>query len=89
MNDITDSEKPEIGGETPSERKAPGGIIHTYLRFDPVRFPSPNQPPPDMIGPAFDHLLSTGSTRRLTEEELARAVKLDPSQLANLGPSID
>ena len=89
MNNITDSENPKIGGEMPSERKAPGGIIHTYLRFDPVRFPSPNQPPPDMIGPAFDHLLSTGSTRRLTEEELARAVKLDPSQLANLGPSID
>ena len=66
-----------------------GGIIHTYLRFDPVRFPSPNQPPPDLVTPAFDHLLSTGSMRRLTEEELARAVRLDPSQLANLGPSLD
>lgn len=73
----------------PEYRASHGGVIQTYLRFDPVRFPSPNQPPPDMVTPAFDHLLSNGSMRRLTEEELARAVRLDPSQLANLGPSID
>ena len=30
-----------------------------------------------------------GNTRQLTEEELARAVRLDPSQFNNLGPSID
>jgi len=78
------NQNPEYGAGNLS-----GGIIHTYLRFDPVRFPSPNQPPPDLVTPAFDHLLSTGSMRRLTEEELARAVRLDPSQLANLGPSLD
>ena len=30
-----------------------------------------------------------GDLRRLTDEELARAVKLDPSQIGGLGPSID
>ena len=30
-----------------------------------------------------------GSYRELTEEELARAIELDPSQIAGLGPSID
>src|SRR5208282_5757677 len=66
-----------------------GGIIHTYQKHDPVNFPSPTTPPPDMVSPAFEHLLLHGSTRRLTEEELARAVRLDPSQIRSLGPSID
>ena len=66
-----------------------GGIIHTYQKFDPVNFPSPTAPPPDMVSPAFEHLLMYGSTRRLTEEELARAVRIDPSQIAGLGPSLD
>jgi uncharacterized protein with von Willebrand factor type A (vWA) domain len=65
-----------------------GGIIHTYQKYDPVQFPSPTQPPPDLVSPAFEHLLAYGSTRRLTEEELARAVHIDPSQIAGLGPSI-
>jgi uncharacterized protein with von Willebrand factor type A (vWA) domain len=30
-----------------------------------------------------------GNTRRLTEEELARAIRIDPSQIAGFGPSID
>ncbi|HZU37856.1 MAG TPA: hypothetical protein VFA18_18185, partial [Gemmataceae bacterium] len=66
-----------------------GGIIHTYQKFDPVKFPSPTQPPPDLVSPAFEHMLMYGSTRRLTEEELARAIHLDPSQIAGLGPSLD
>ncbi len=66
-----------------------GGIIHTYQRYDPQKFPSPNEPPPDLVSPAFDHMLAYGSMRELTEEELARAVRLDPSQIAGLGPSID
>ncbi len=72
-----------------SKRKELGGIIHTYQKFDPVHFPSPTAPPPDMVSPAFEHLLFYGNTRRLTEEELARAVHLDPSQIAGLGPSLD
>src|ERR1700756_4811114 len=65
-----------------------GGVIHTYQKYDPVEFPSPTAPPPDLVSPAFEHLLTYGSTRRLTEEELARAVRLDPSQIRGLGPSL-
>src|SRR5712692_10441069 len=66
-----------------------GGIIHTYLKFDPVHFPSPTAPPPDVVSPAFEHLLFYGNTRRLTEEELARAIRLDPSMIRGLGPSLE
>jgi uncharacterized protein with von Willebrand factor type A (vWA) domain len=65
-----------------------GGIIHTYQKFDPVNFPSPTAPPPDMVSPAFEHLLFYGNTRRLTQEELARAIRIDPSQIRGLGPSL-
>ena len=66
-----------------------GGIIHTYLGYDPVNFPSPNAPPPDLASPAMEHLLFYGNTRRLTEEELANAVHIDPSQIRGLGPSLE
>lgn len=69
--------------------KSLGGIIHRYQKYDPKEFPSPTAEPPDLVSPAFEHLLMYGSTRRLTEEELARAIHLDPSQIAGLGPSID
>jgi uncharacterized protein with von Willebrand factor type A (vWA) domain len=66
-----------------------GGIIHSYLKFDPVRFPSPTQPPPDLISPMFNQMLAYGSMRELTEEELARAIRLSPEQFQSLGPSLD
>ena len=66
-----------------------GGIIHTYLGYDPVHFPSPTAPPPDLATPAMEHLLFYGNTRRLTEEELANAVHIDPSQIRGLGPSLE
>lgn len=66
-----------------------GGIVHTYQKYDPGSFPSPTQPPPDMVSPVFDHMMMYGSSRKLTEEELARAIRLDPSQIAGLGPSIE
>jgi uncharacterized protein with von Willebrand factor type A (vWA) domain len=66
-----------------------GGVIHTYQKFDPLEFPSPTQPPPDMVSPAFEHMLQYGNMRRLTDEELARAIHLDPSQIAGLGPSLE
>jgi uncharacterized protein with von Willebrand factor type A (vWA) domain len=66
-----------------------GGVIHAYQQYDPKRFPSPTQPPPDMVSSAFEHMLMFGQRRELTEEELARAVRIDPSQIAGLGPSID
>ena len=66
-----------------------GGIIHTYQKYDPAKFPSPTQPPPDLVSPAFEHMLMFGEMRELTEEELARAVRIDPSQIAGLGPSLE
>ncbi len=66
-----------------------GGIIHTYQKYDPTTFPSPTQPPQDLVSPAFEHYLMYGQMRELTEEELARAIRLDPSQIAGLGPSLD
>lgn len=70
-------------------KKRLGGIIHSYQKFDPAEFPSPTQPPPDLVSSAFEHAMMFGNYRELSEEELARAVKLDPSQIAGLGPSID
>ncbi|MAD79968.1 MAG: VWA domain-containing protein [Pirellulaceae bacterium] len=72
-----------------SKQRRVGGIIHTYQKYDPRQFPSPRQPPTDAVSPAFDHMLMFGSRRRLTEEELARAIHLDPSQIGGFGPSID
>jgi uncharacterized protein with von Willebrand factor type A (vWA) domain len=72
-----------------NEHKSLGGVIHTYQKFDPHNLPSPTSPPPDLVSPAFEHLLMYGSMRELTEEELARAIHLDPSQIAGLGPSIE
>ena len=70
-------------------RKKLGGVIHHYQKYDPKNFPSPTHPPSDMVSPAFEHMLAYGNMRQLTDEELARAVKLDPTQFKNLGPSID
>src|SRR5262245_29722376 len=72
-----------------SNRNSLGGIIHTYQKYDPVNLPAPTQPPPDLVSPAMEHMLMFGDARRLTDEELARAVHLDPSQIAGLGPSLD
>jgi uncharacterized protein with von Willebrand factor type A (vWA) domain len=66
-----------------------GGVIHTYQKYDPRNFPSPTQPPPDMVSPAFEYLLHFGGAQRLTPEQLARAIHVDPSQIAGLGPSLD
>ena len=65
-----------------------GGVIHTYQKYDPLKFPSPTTPPPDLVTPAFEHMLEHGSLDGLTDEELANAVEIDPSQIMNLGPSL-
>lgn len=70
-------------------RYRPGGVIHAYQKYDPAQFPPPTQPPPDLVSPAFEQALMYGNYRELTEEELARAVRLDPSQIAGLGPSLE
>lgn len=78
-----------MNSEPSKSRPALGGVIHTYQKYNPAEFPSPTAEQPDLVTPAMEHMLMYGSTRELTEEELTRAVHLDPSQIANLGPSID
>lgn len=65
-----------------------GGIIHTYLGYDPQRYPMPAAQAPDLVSPAFEHLLAYGSLDELTDEQLAEAVEIDPSQIKGFGPSI-
>ena len=71
------------------QRRPPGGLVHVYQKYDPQRFPSPSQPGPDVASAAMNHMMMFGGRRELTEEELRDAVKIDPSQIAGLGPSID
>ncbi|MCA9297605.1 MAG: hypothetical protein KDA28_00980 [Phycisphaerales bacterium] len=70
-------------------RRRPGGIVHAYLKYDPTTFPSPTSEPPDLASAAMEHMLRYGSTRRLTDEELANAIRLDPSRIAGFGPSLE
>lgn len=73
----------------PAKTTALGGVIHTYQRYDPTNIPGPSLPPTDLVTPAFEHMLEFGNMRDLTEEELARAIKLDIRQIAGLGPSLE
>src|SRR4051812_41355934 len=75
------------GGRGPAGRvtmpdRTPGGVIHTYQKYDPVNVPGPTRPPPDMVSPAFEHLLEFGDLSEFSDEDLARAVHLDASQIA-------
>ncbi len=72
-----------------SEPRPLGGIIHTYQKYDPQKFPSPTEPPADLVTPAFEHMLAYGDLSELTDEELARAIRIEPSQIAGLGPSLN
>ena len=70
--------------------RRPGGIVHSYLGYDPQSFPPPRAPAGDGVADAaFDHLLHYGSQRPLTEDELADAITIDPADIAGFGPSID
>src|SRR5689334_14884871 len=71
------------------EAQTPGGIVHTYQKYDPVHFPSPTAPPPDLVSPLFEQMMRFGDADEFTEEQLANAIRLDASQIAQLGPSID
>lgn len=71
------------------EAQTPGGIVHTYQRYDPVNFPSPTAPPPDMVSPLMNHMLAFGDMDEFTEEQLANAIHIDASQIAGLGPSLN
>ncbi len=84
------STAPDHAGETEMEpSRNPGGIVHVYQKYDPVQFPGPLTPPPDLVSSAFEFSLMHGSRHRLTPEQLARAVKLDPSQIQGFGPSLE
>lgn len=79
----TSREHPE-GDISRSDR----GVVHSYLGFDPTSFPSPTAPPPDVAGAAFDFAMQFGDLEGFTEEQLASAIKIDPSQIQGLGPSL-
>ena len=49
----------------------------------------PSDVMPDLVSPAFEHMLAYGSLRDLSPQELAEAVEIDPSQIVGLGPSIE
>jgi len=66
-----------------------GGVIHTYLGYDPARFPPPGSEGVDAASPAFEHMLRFGDASTLTPEQLADAIEIDPEQIAGLGPSLD
>jgi len=81
MEDHVEDEAPR--GTTPP------GVVHVYQKYDPRLVPPPSRPAPDMVSPAFEQMLKYGSSRKFTEEELANAIRLDPSQIRGLGPSIE
>lgn len=75
---------------SPPHTKKAGGIVHTYQHYDPQRFPPPSDPiGPDIASAAMDHMMTFGDYRKLSEEDLANAVKIDISQISGLGPSLD
>jgi uncharacterized protein with von Willebrand factor type A (vWA) domain len=66
-----------------------GGVVHSYQKYDPARIPPPRPPEADLVSPLMEHLLEFGDVEDLTEEQLANAIELDPSQIGRLGPSLD
>jgi uncharacterized protein with von Willebrand factor type A (vWA) domain len=92
-SDASDINPIEPGRDLPegstSGRKLPGGLVHSYQKYDPKNFPSPTAEAPDLASAAMNQMLMYGDMRELTEEELARAVRLDPSMFPKLGPSLD
>ncbi len=81
--------EPSSGDSGRAPGRGLGGIVHTYQKYDPKNFPPPTSEPPDLASLAMEHMLRFGNTRGLTPEELARAVKLDPSQIAGMGPPLN
>ncbi|MFN0011607.1 MAG: hypothetical protein ACKVS8_08180 [Phycisphaerales bacterium] len=77
------------GGAGRAEALTPPGLIHAYQAYDPKNFPPPTQAPPDLAGAAMEHMLAYGNMREFTAEEMARAIRLDPSMIPQLGPSLD
>ena len=83
-NDATDNASDHVAGQ-----QSLGGVLHTYLKFDPIQFPPPRSEAPDAVGAAFNHMMMYGSMRRFTPEELADAIEIDPASITGLGPSLE
>lgn len=87
MNEGTER-KPLTGDESTDPRSIRAGLLHAYLGYDSKSFPSPTVPPPDVAGAAFDFAMHFGDLADFTEEQLAAAIRIDASQIAGLGPSL-
>lgn len=83
------SEHGRNAGDTAPAKHA-GGVIHAYQQYDPKAFPSPTAPAGsgDASSAIMDHLLAYGDLEELTEEQMANAIRLDPSMFPSLGPSL-
>lgn len=67
-----------------------GGVVHSYQKYDPKEFPSPTaEPDGSLANAAMEYMLEFGSLDGLTEEQLANAIRLDPSMFPRLGPSLE
>jgi len=65
------------------------GLYYTYQKYDPLRFPSPAAPAADLVTPMMEWMMMYGSdTEELSDEQLRRAVRIDPAQMGGLGPSL-
>ncbi|MEQ8850219.1 MAG: hypothetical protein RIB32_00385 [Phycisphaerales bacterium] len=75
----------------PDGHRRPGGVVHAYLGYDPQKFGSPTAPggSDPLVDAAMEHMMMFGGQRPLTDEELADAIEIDPSQIAGLGPSLE
>ena len=91
MSEAPRDEAAADSGREPRPHPPLGGVVHTYLRYDPLEFPPPSNPQRggDAADAMLDHLLTYGSRRRFTEAELAEAIRIDPSQIAGFGPSLE
>lgn len=78
----------ESGAAGSSLVRSGEGLFHTYLGYDAKAFPSPTAPPADVAGAAFDFAMQFGDLEGFTEEQLAAAIRIDASQIAGLGPSL-
>ncbi|MEZ6075093.1 MAG: hypothetical protein R3C56_05290 [Pirellulaceae bacterium] len=66
-----------------------GGVVHTYQKYDPGNSRTRPRPQPDLVSPAFEHAADVWPVPRADGRGIVPAIELDPSQIANLGPSID
>lgn len=76
---------------TPDPDRRLGGVVHAYLGYDPQKFGSASAPGGSdaLVDAAMEHMMMFGGQRPLTDDELANAIEIDPSQIAGLGPSLD